>query len=138
MSESDPMNPVELSLLASAWVAYWRSEEGTGEREQLNWATAREWDLVRHAPEDAWQLILAILACDNAPEIQEVLSAGPLEDLLAYHGPTFIERVERQARTDPEFAALLGGVWQNAMSEEVWARVQAVWDRRGWDGGAKA
>lgn len=24
--------------------------------------------------------------------------------------------------------------WQYAMSEAIWSRVQAVWDRRGWDG----
>ena len=26
------------------------------------------------------------------------------------------------------------GVWQNTMPDEIWARIQAVWDRRGWDG----
>jgi len=64
----------------------------------------------------------------------ENLSAGPLEDLLAMHGPAIIDRVEAEAARDPTFAKLLGGVWQNRMTDEVWARVQAARDRRGWDG----
>ncbi|HUV96794.1 MAG TPA: hypothetical protein VMV98_04925, partial [Acidobacteriaceae bacterium] len=56
------------------------------------------------------------------------------EDLLAKHCEIFIDRVEAEARKDPRFAKLLGGVWQNKMSDAVWKRVQAAWDRRGWDG----
>ena len=63
-----------------------------------------------------------------------MLSAGPLEDLLAYHGHLIIDRVEAEARRKPLFAKLLGGVWQNIMPDDIWTRVQAVWDRRGWDG----
>jgi hypothetical protein len=62
-----------------------------------------------------------------------VLSAGPIEDLLAQHGDAFIDRVEIEARRDPSFAKVLGGVWQNSMSDEVWKRLQTVWDRKGWD-----
>ncbi len=65
---------------------------------------------------------------------REVLSAGAVENLLGYHGEQFIERVEAEARTNPKFASLLGGVWQSSMSDELYSRVQAVWDRRGWDG----
>jgi hypothetical protein len=132
------MNPSEAADLASSWVAYWRSEEGSAEREALSWVTEREWDLVRESPEEAWSLILAVLQQDSSPQILEVLAAGPLEDLLAKHGAAFIQRVERQARADRKFALLLGGVWRNSMSEEVWSRVQAVWDRRGWDGNGAA
>lgn len=57
-----------------------------------------------------------------------------MEDLLSGHGAQFIDRVEAQARSDPQFAMFLGGVWRFQMADEVWARVQAVWDRRGWDG----
>lgn len=31
------------------------------------------------------------------------VAAGPLEDLLAYHGEVFIARVERLAKTDSHF-----------------------------------
>jgi hypothetical protein len=55
-----------------------------------------------------------------------LLAAGPLEDLLAHHGELWIDRVEAQAQADPKFNYLLGGVWQNQMTEDVWQRVQAV------------
>lgn len=64
--------------------------------------------------------------------IQRVLSAGPIEDLLARHGDVFIDRVEHGASGDPNFAKLLGGVWKNSMSDAVWERLQAVCDRRRW------
>jgi hypothetical protein len=45
-----------------------------------------------------------------------------------------IDRIEAEARIDASFARLLGGVWKARMSDPLWERVQAVWDRRGWDG----
>jgi hypothetical protein len=53
---------------------------------------------------------------------------------LAKHGDSFIDRIETQARFDSKFAKLLGGVWKNRMSDANWNRLQAVWDRSGWDG----
>jgi hypothetical protein len=47
-----------------------------------------------------------------------------LEDLLAVYGPQFIERVELEAERNARFNHLLGGVWQNEMPQEIWARVQ--------------
>ena len=91
-------------------------------------------DMILDHPERSWPVILEILARDQGVAIIEVLSAGPLEDLLAKHGPAFIDRVEAEARRNPVFAKLLGGVWKSQMTDEIWARVQAVWDRRGWDG----
>jgi hypothetical protein len=84
-------------------------------------------------PEELWRLILMLHRKDQSPSIQPVLSAGLVEDLLSGHGEAFIERIELEAHADPSFAKLLGGVWQSRMSDAVWTRVQAVWDRRGWD-----
>ena len=53
---------------------------------------------------------------------------------MAKNGERFINRVEAEARKNPMFAKLLGGVWKNRMTDDIWLRVQAVWDRRGWDG----
>ena len=43
-------------------------------------------------------------------------------------------RTIEKRRKDPAFAEVLGGVWKNSMSDAIWDRLQAVWDRRGWDG----
>ncbi|MDO5654277.1 MAG: hypothetical protein Q4G39_09270 [Brachymonas sp.] len=128
----------ELKFLAEKWVAYWHTHPDSQEREALSWVSDREWDLVNYEPLIAWAMILEILKLDSSGNIQEVLSAGPLESLLAKHGPLVIEMVENEAKQNPQFAQLLGGAWRNSMTTEVWTRVQAVWDRRGWDGNPPA
>lgn len=123
-----------LNNLAKAWIGYWQAPKDSEVQGEFEWAVDQEWDWVREEPEQAWLLILAILKLNNSAEIMEVLSAGPLEDILAKHGDAFIERVESEATSNPTFAWLLGGVWKNAMTDEVWKRVQGAMDRRGWDG----
>jgi hypothetical protein len=88
--------------------------------------------IVENEPEKGW---LAILSALQDPR-QELglgnLAAGPLEDLLSFHGNDFIERVETEAKTNPKFAWLLGGVWQHAIDDEIWARIQSVGDFDSW------
>lgn len=127
------MNSQELLSLAEAWIGYWHAPAGSIAREQTSWATDL-YELKYDDPETLWQLILTVHAKDQSPRIQEVLSAGPVEDLLAEHGDRFIGRIEDEARRDPAFARLLGGVWKSSISDENWQRLQAVRDRRGWDG----
>jgi hypothetical protein len=85
-------------------------------------------------PAQAWQFILAVLATDQSNIVMENLSAGPLENLLVQHPAETILKVEAESQTNPAFRKLLGGVWKNDMPDDVWKRVQAVWDRSGWDG----
>ena len=95
--------------------------------DEFDWA-------VRKHPEHAWQAIVAAARDPRLEPYFGVLAAGPLEDLLSQRGPIFIDRVEAEARANDKFAYLLGGVWKFEMSDDIWSRVQAVWDRRGWDG----
>jgi hypothetical protein len=123
----------ELHKLADAWITYHRCPKVSPDRETTAWATDL-YELTCSDPETLWLLIMAIHTRDQSPRIQEVLSAGPVEDLLSKHGEGFIERVEIEAQRDPTFANLLGGVWKNTMPDAIWERLQSVWDRRGWDG----
>jgi hypothetical protein len=127
------MERQELAKMADNWIKYWHAPQGSPVREEY-WDATDLYELEQNDPETLWLLILAIHKRDQSVAIQQVLSAGPIEDLLAKHGDKFINRVEAEARNDPQFAKVLGGVWKNRMSDEVWNRVQAVWDRRGWDG----
>lgn len=138
------MTNQEIEQLATEWIGYWYSRWQDRHREPGGGYSERSRELysaseslrgqVEESPEEAWRVILAIHHLDQSEAIQAVLSAGPIEDLLATHGEEFINQVEDQARQDPAFAKLLGGVWKNSMTDEVWMRLQAVWDRRGWDG----
>ena len=125
---------METAELADAWIALQKAKENSPEYERLFWASEEIWYLCWKQPEIAWVAIKEILEKDCSGRILENLSAGPLEDLMVYHGPALIQRVEAEARQNRTFASLLGGVWQNSMDPRVWERIQKVWDRRGWDG----
>lgn len=90
--------------------------------------------MCHHDPQNTRQFILVGVSVNHSNKIVQMLSAGPLEDLLAHHPYAVIERVEREARVNRRFASLLGGVWQNNIPDDVCKRVQAVQERRGWDG----
>jgi hypothetical protein len=81
-------------------------------------------DTVYDSPEVAWQAILEILTKDLTDDQMASLAAGPMEDLLAQHGPKFIERVEHEAKQNERFHRLLRDVSQNEMSPKIWKRVQ--------------
>jgi hypothetical protein len=98
------------------------------------WASSRVIELALDQPEELWDFILEVLKREPPEEVIEVLAAGPLEDYIANLGDKVIDRVEEQSAADPKFRNLLGGVWRNSMSDEVWKRVQACRDRSGWDG----
>ncbi len=80
----------------------------------------------REFPEVAWLAILEIAKRDLSDEDKALLAAGPLEDLLSNHGPMFIDRVEVEARRNPRFSYLLGGVWRSGMPENLWSRIQVA------------
>ena len=130
-------DPLPIPTLLDEWLSWatWiassdRNEQAAGEfigHDEFCW-------IAQDHPEHAWKAILQALEDPRQKPFFGVLAAGPLEDLLSYHGPDFIDRVEIEARRSPKFAGLLGGVWKSQMTEHVWSRVQSVWDRSGWDG----
>jgi hypothetical protein len=82
------------------------------------------YDAVHDAPEIAWLAILRILQQDLTDEQRSILAAGPLETLVGMHGSQFIERIELEAKQNPRFNRLLGGVWKNQSSAEIWERIK--------------
>ena len=129
------MSPEERDRLVAAFIERFTREyvwdddkvlrEVKGEREDNLWAFEAFNDIACADPDLCWQLILQTLHTPHAESVDEVLAAGPLEDLLAKFGPLVIDRVELKAAEDPKFKSLLGGVWQNTMSLEIWHRVEA-------------
>ena len=124
----------ERSKLVRAWIAMQKAERGTARHDDLFWSVSNLWELTHKEPDTALDVILTILQVDDSSKIQENLSAGPLEDLLVYHGPKMIERIEREASRNHSFRMLLGGVWKNVIADEIWSRIQMCWNRTGWDG----
>jgi hypothetical protein len=120
--------------LAKAFIARRKVDHNSEQSNALFWSHERTSYLTRYLPRKAWRVILLIWSMDRSVETMQCLSAGVIEDLSSSNGTEMIPLVEAEARRDPSFARLLGGVWKNRMTDEVWSRLQAVWDRRGWDG----
>jgi hypothetical protein len=120
--------------LAHAYIAAKQTAFKSEQWQALFWTHERVNYLTRYLPHKAWHVILLIWSMDRSIKTIQSLSAGEIENLLARNGIEMIALVEAEARRDPSFAKLLGGVWKNRMADEVWLRLQAVWDRRGWDG----
>jgi len=120
--------------LARAYIASLQTESKSEQWQALFWTHQRVNYLTKYLPHKAWRVILLIWSMDQSITTMQNLSAGMIEDLLTKNGMKMIALVEAEARRDPSFASLLGGVWRNRMTDEVWSRLQAAWDRRGWDG----
>jgi uncharacterized protein (DUF736 family) len=133
-SELTPHEDEKEEDLARAYVAAQQTESQSEQSHVLFWAHERTNYLTRYLPHKAWRVILLIWSMDQSIKTIQRLSAGEIEDLLVRNGIEMIPLVETEARRDPSFANLLGGVWKNRMADEVWSRLQAVRDRRGWDG----
>lgn len=115
----------DTKLLAKEWIAYWKEKGRTDVLPDSDIGTVID-ELSRNNPGACWEVVLEILgAIEPKPEnpLFQILASGILEDLLA-HQPALIEQVETEARRNPAFNFLLGGVWEGNMPAEVWARVQ--------------
>jgi hypothetical protein len=118
--------------LVSTWISFTISvsKDATAHQEmhenEFFWVLNCVEDLCQDHRGLALDFVLEVLKRDPPREVIGVLAAGPLEDLLAANGPAVIDRVEVEARRDPKFRHLLGGVWRNAMTDDIWARVQRL------------
>ncbi|HEV2146882.1 MAG TPA: hypothetical protein VGR37_05750 [Longimicrobiaceae bacterium] len=99
------MTPDEELDVARVWLRY-----ATDGRAEDFWAWDRLATLVVDQPEQAWPILLRIIA--DAPEDQlGNVGAGPLENLLSEHATALGERVEEQARRSSRFRSALSSVW---------------------------
>jgi hypothetical protein len=115
----------DTKLLAKEWIAYWKEKGRTDVLPDSDIGTVID-ELSHSNPVACWEIVLEILAAiEHKPEnpLFQILASGILEDLLGDQ-PALIERVEVEARANPAFNFLLGGVWEGSMPPEVWARVQ--------------
>jgi hypothetical protein len=116
----------EVHDIASTWIKFTLSARYSESYEATFWAFKRLNELISDVPHDAWQVINAIRHFDQSDKIAANLEAGPLEDLLVKHGDEFIGIYEELGKNDEQFRMLLGGVWQNEMSDQIWQRLKAV------------
>jgi hypothetical protein len=132
----------ESEKVASDWITYARYEPN--EAPEAIFVNAwRLYDLIEDSPSIAWDVIKKVIShypedelyANDKTEAQSVvgfLAAGPLEDFLSAHGPSYIEAAETEARRDRRMAWALGGMYRFTMSDDVWARVVRIADKTFW------
>lgn len=115
-------DPARLAASYGEHVLRDRSEGGAG---GAHWSFGCLDHLISEAPEMAWDVIVEHLQprLTTAAEAG-MLAAGPLEDLVAQHGETFIDRIEALAGASQRWRFILSGVWsQGEQDTDVWCRV---------------
>lgn len=122
MSAADP------AAIAESWIAKWSVPDGP----PGDWPSPDlDWEIPRQDPELCLATILEVLSrirWDSTDLHFQVLAAGPMEDLLRYHGERMLPAIERAIGQRPALGKLLGGVWQSSIHREVWARVLELRD----------
>ena len=73
-----------------------------------------------------WLFIQRAFALAYDADHLQTLAAGPVEHLLSHHGEKWISLIEKESSENKNFAWMMLGVWQNAMSQELWNRVQKI------------
>jgi hypothetical protein len=83
-------------------------------------------------PEAVWLAVLRIVQHDLSEDQISILAAGPVEDLLAWHGEQYIDRIEAEAHRNPAFAHILDGTWRHDIPQAIWQRVEAARGGKVW------
>jgi len=119
------LNDSELDSIAQAWIDAQEASDNSEKRKSNRWAIDQVIDWALDGQSDLlWRFILKVYTRNLPQKTISVLAAGPLEDLIAKFGAQYIDQIEDLARKDPQFNDLLGGVWQNEATEEVWNRIE--------------
>jgi len=129
--------PLDPKIVAQYWIAHWDDNTSRHEKELGSWVNDVFYSAMELDADYSLQLIEAIHEADSSQKFTEVFAAGPVEDLLAHHGPEVIDRIEEKARKDSSFSHVLGGVWQNSMLDSIWDRVKQARSTEGWADAAR-
>jgi hypothetical protein len=105
-------------------------------REDDRWAVEEVDGLVARHPDAAWELTRILLSKAASDEVLAYVAAGPLEDLLKKHGPSIIDRVEEESRTNDRVRLALSGAWIRP-GDPVFERWYALMSRYGFADGRR-
>jgi hypothetical protein len=103
-----------------------------GEKQDF-WAFDEVNQIVRRDPATGWSLTCLLIKKAPSDEALAYVAAGPLEDLLTFHGPALIDHVTVAARADERLQLALSGVLLNRANPRLGALDCAdgrIWLRR--------
>jgi hypothetical protein len=88
--------------LVEARRAYENHRTPTAESEEFSWAFVAAHDRREKHGALGFEFVLQVLATRPTAIMQANLAAGPIEDDLTNHGAAIIDRVEDEARRNPD------------------------------------
>lgn len=112
--------------LVQTWIEFQNTKNP-----KLEWAHEDFIDLANEEPETAWECILGVIEIESSEEVLAHLAEGPLEDLLAEHGPTFIDRIEDISKNNIVFARLIKKVWVDGIAADIQNNVRTIQSKYG-------
>ena len=114
------------SKLIQSWIEFQRTQNPN-----LEWSNDDFIDLANEDPEVAWACILGVIETEPTEEILTNLAEGPMEDLLAEHGPKFIDRIEDTSKDNIVFARLIKHVWVEGISTQIQNKIRTIQSKYG-------
>ncbi len=88
------------------------------------WAYEEVTELIGTDPERAWRLTIQMLRQSENELAVATVAAGPLEDLLAWSGPEFINQAESLAVSEPRFRQALAMIYTTRLKPDIRGRVE--------------
>ena len=98
----NPREPIDRERLTTEWLSY--AESGAEDR---FWADEALYDLIDEDPCLAWEIILDLLHRAPTESTFANAAAGPLEDLVAFHGREVIGLIEQRVENDQDLRRAL-------------------------------
>jgi hypothetical protein len=122
------------SLANELWNA-WRSSaeirelaEGLITKPESDWSSDDEalCAILHTEPDRALSAIFASMQLTDDKRVLGRLAAGLLENFLGVHGKAYLDVFHELALEHRRLREVLDGVWQGAMSKDVWHRIETL------------
>jgi len=118
-----PVAPTDRELI-DGYLSNYRGDES------YFWAFETVAELTSKDPERLWRITTQMISETTDELALAYIAAGPLEELLVNRGLHFIERIEREARSNSHFRECLRSVWgRDSMPPDVRVRLQKLAER---------
>ena len=85
------------------------------------WAHEKVDDITAHDPEEGLRITLELLRRSKDDATLAYIAAGPLENLLVYHGKKIINKIRNEADSDERIQFALSGVWLDREKDEIYS-----------------
>lgn len=113
-----------LDEIALSWIRMQNDQENLFEYHPDFWSVEAFALIIEDRPSLFFELVDLIFQMDSSDPLVANLGAGPLEDLLVYHGDSFINTIVQKIQADKNWKRAAQNVWKNSMSDGVWQQLQ--------------